>query len=205
VIGAPPTGGHAKLRILRVPAGAVWYRIVHCRYTGALYFGKGPDGRWNDPLGKFGVLYVADSVDTAFAETFGHNIPDRCPPLADKFLDSLELEERLLYRIETSREMTLGLLQGAGLVVLNLDAGLSASREYAIPQLWSRWVYEAPQGLDGIRYPSRALPSCENTALFDRCRSGLHEQNLGPLHHWRCPALRRDIFDILDEQGWGLL
>jgi hypothetical protein len=104
VIGSPPTGGHSKLRILRVPTGAVWYRIVHRCHDTALHFGKGPDARWNDPQDVFGVLYVADSVEAAFAETFGHDVPTRYPPLVDKFLDILELEERLLYRIETTRE-----------------------------------------------------------------------------------------------------
>ncbi len=50
----------------------------------------------------------------------------------------------------------------------------------ALPQRWSRWVYDAPAALDGILYPSRLLPDHENTALFDRCRDRL-EEDLGTL------------------------
>ena len=205
MIVRPPLGGHAKLKRLHVPTGTAWYRIVHRRYGSALHFGKGLDARWNDPEGRYGVLYAADSVEAAFAETFGHDVPQQYSPLADKFLDTLELEERVLYRIETQRDFKLGLLQGAGLAALNLDVALFATRGYEVPQCWSRWVYQAPDELDGLRYPSRLLPDCENTALFDRCCPGVREQLLGSLLHWRSPGGRRDIFDIVDEQGWGLL
>jgi len=202
---AAPSGGHAKLKRLLVPAGTVWYRITHRHYGSALHFGKGPDARWNDPEGHYGVLYVADSVEAAFAETFGHDVPQRYSPLADKFLDTVELEERELYRIEVRRDLTLGLLHGAGLAALNLDAALLATRDYAVSQRWSRWVYEAPGELDGLRYPSRLLPDSSNTALFERSHAAIQEQVLGPLLHWRRPGGGRDIFDIVDEQGWGLL
>jgi hypothetical protein len=119
-----PSGGHAKLKRLHVPAGTAWYRITHRRHGSALYFGRGPDACWSDPEGHYGVLYVADSVEVAFAETFGHDVPQRYSPLADKFLDTLELEERELYCIETTRDFTLGLFQGAGLAALNLDTAL---------------------------------------------------------------------------------
>ena len=205
MIGPPPASGHAKLRIQRLPPGTVWYRIVHRRHPSALHFGTGPDARWNDPRSLFGVLYVADSVEAAFAETFGHEVPSRYPPLVDKFVDTLELEERVLHRIESTREIVLGLFQGAGLAALNLDAEIIATSDYTLPQHWSRWVYDAPKGLDGICYPSRLLPNRENSALFDRCRSGLKEQPVEQVLHWQCPDTRRDIFDILDNQGWGLL
>ena len=202
---AAASGGYAKLKRLHVPAGTAWYRITHRRHGGALHFGRGPDARWNDPERQYGVLYVADSVEAAFAETFGHDVPQRYSPLADKFLDTLELEERELYRIETTRDFTLGLFQGAGLAALNLDAGLLATRDYELPQSWSRWVYEAPDDLDGLHYPSRLLPDRENTALFERACPWVRESVLGSLLHWRSEGGRRDIFDIIDEQGWGLL
>jgi len=116
-----------------------------------------------------------------------------------------ELTERHLYRIRTDVELHLGLLQGAGLAALNLDARLLAIVDYAIPQRWSRWVYESPAALDGILYPSRLLPDHENAALFDRCRDGLAEEDLGSLAQWRCSETGRDILDILDAQGWGLV
>jgi hypothetical protein len=62
----PPRGGHGKLRVVSVPAGQVWYRIVHARYASALHFSSGPAGRWNDAQADFGVLYVADAPGIKF-------------------------------------------------------------------------------------------------------------------------------------------
>jgi hypothetical protein len=42
---APPAGGHEKLRLLRVPAGQVWYRTGHRRHGSALYFSNGLDAQ----------------------------------------------------------------------------------------------------------------------------------------------------------------
>jgi hypothetical protein len=201
----PPAAGHAKLKSLRVAAGTRWYRISHGRFGSGLHFSTGADARWNDPLGEYGVLYLADAPETAFAETFGHDLVETCPPTADKFVTVVELQERHLYRIGTVTELDLGDLQGAALAALNLDTRLFATRDYETPRRWSRWVYASPAMLCGIRYPSRLLSDHENTALFDRCRGALVEQDLGALAHWRCNETDRTIVDILDEQGWGLV
>ncbi|WP_295456234.1 RES family NAD+ phosphorylase [uncultured Thiodictyon sp.] len=204
-VGPPPVDGHGKLKSRRLGAGTVWYRISHRRYGSALHFSTGSAARWNDPLDTYGVLYVADAPETAFAETFGHDVSVSYPPATDKFVTVTELTERHLYRISTGTELQLGLLQGAGLAALNLDVRLLATVDYALPQRWSRWVYDAPAALDGIIYPSRLLPDHENTALFDRCRGHLQEEDLGPLAQWQCSETGGDILDILDAQGWGLV
>jgi hypothetical protein len=203
-VGADAAAWH-KLKVVTVPSGTVWHRITHRRHGSALHFGTGPDARWNDPDGRYGVLYLADSVDSAFAETFGHDVPRTIAPLADKFIDTRELEERHIYRVQCRRQLRVGLFHGAGLAALNLDLGLLATLDYRLPQQWSCWVHAAPARPDGITYPSRALPDHVNTALFDRCRGSLTEQDLGTLRRWRCAETGRTIFDILDEQGWGLL
>jgi hypothetical protein len=68
------------------------------------------------------VLYVADRPETAFAETFGHALMENLPPVADKFVTLVELQERHLYRIRSDRGLTLALFHGPGLPALNLDA-----------------------------------------------------------------------------------
>jgi len=204
-IPAPPAGGHDKLRLLRVPAGQVWYRISHRRYGSALHFSKGPDARWNDPNGDYGVLYVADHPETAFAETFGHALMKNLPPAADKFVTLVELQERHLYRFRSDRGLTLALFHGPGLPALNLDARLLTTLDNPLSQGWARWAFEAPAAPDGIRYPSRPLPGRDNTALLDRCRDALKEEDLGPLASWHSDTEDLDIFDILDTQGWGLV
>ncbi|WP_200241865.1 RES family NAD+ phosphorylase [Lamprobacter modestohalophilus] len=200
----PPVGGHAKLRLLTVPAGQVWSRITHRRHATALHFSTTHLARWNDLRGDYGVLYVADAPATAFAETFGHNLMDRYPPAVDKFVSIGELDERALYRIHSARDLLLAQLTGSGLAALNLDAQLLAVVDYALPQTWSRWIFEAPQAPDGILYPSRALPGATNLAVFSRCAEALCEENLGSLWSWRSET-GNGIVDILDEQGWGLV
>ncbi|MEA3643551.1 MAG: RES family NAD+ phosphorylase, partial [Lamprobacter sp.] len=201
---APPVGGHAKLRLLAVPAGQRWYRITHRRHATALHCSTTHLARWNDPRGDYGVLYVADAPATAFAETFGHNLMDRYPPAVDTFVSIGELDERALYRIHSARALLLAQLTGCGLAALNLDAQLLAVVDYALPQAWSRWIFEAPQAPDGILYPSRALPGATNLALFSRCAEALVEQSLGSLWSWRSDT-GADVIEILDEQGWGLV
>jgi RES domain-containing protein len=200
----PPVGSHAKLRLCAVPAGRVWFRITHRRHATALHFSTAALARWNDPRGEYGVLYVADAPATAFAETFGHNLMDRYPPAVDKFVGMDELDERCLYRLHSERDLLLAQLSGSGLVALNLDAQLLTVVDYAMPQAWSRWVFEAPDAPDGILYPSRALPGATNLALFSRCAEALVEQSLGSLWTWRSDT-GADVIEILDEQGWGLV
>src|SRR5690349_14122319 len=43
---------------------------VHRATLGALYFGKSGMSRFDDPLGKYGVLYAALKAEAAFAEVF---------------------------------------------------------------------------------------------------------------------------------------
>jgi hypothetical protein len=201
----PPTGGHDKLRLVRPPAGTHWYRIVHRRFGSALHFTQGTDARWNDPHGRFGVLYLADAPDTAFAETFGRLVPDTHAPAADKLVTLQELEERHLHRVSAGRELALAQLLGTGLATLNLDARLLATVDYALPQAWSHWVHEGPARADGLVWQSRLLTDRVCTGLYDRARTALADQDLGPLDRWHCPDTGRTVIDILDDQGWGLI
>lgn len=85
-VGPPPVDGHGKLKSRRLAAGTIWYRIGHRRYGTALHFSTGAAARWNDPLDRYGVLYLADAPATAFAETFGHDVSEQYPPATDKFV-----------------------------------------------------------------------------------------------------------------------
>lgn len=205
-IPPPPAGGHHKLRLQRVASGNAWYRVSHRRYGSALHFSKGPHARWNDLHGDYGVLYLADRPETAFAETFGHGLMKSLPPAADKFITLMELQERHLYRIRSVRDLTIALFHGPGIPALNLDARLLTTLNYQCSQAWARWTFDAPAAPDGLRYSSRALPGEGiNTALFDRCRDALTEEDLGALDIWHSDTEDLDIFDILDTQGWGLV
>src|SRR5258708_6464206 len=57
-----------------------------------LHFGRVPKSRFDDPKRKYGVLYLAGTVDGAFAEVFIRNpVPGVSPKLIDKLMLSRSL------------------------------------------------------------------------------------------------------------------
>lgn len=68
------------------------------------------------------MLDVADCLETAFAETYGHQVMDSQLPAGVKFLTRQELEERCISRITATRELEVLDLRGAALARHNLDA-----------------------------------------------------------------------------------
>jgi hypothetical protein len=202
----PPEGDPIPLRLTTVPAGTTWLRIQHCRHTSALFWGRNELGRWNAPNGQFGVLYASDTVEAAFAETFGRDLIATHAPTALKFLSSQELRERCLAQLWVERELRLMDFTGPALQALNLDARLLHTCDaLEICQQWSRWLHDAPEQPDGILYPSRLFPSAKNVAVFDRCSPAWQEEPLGDLLTWPDTNGQPAVYQILDDQGWGLV
>lgn len=85
----PPDGYPRPLKLTCVPAGTSWLRIQ----------------RWNDSDGRFGVLYASESVEAAFAETFGRELMATMAPDAVKFLSRQELRERCVSRLWADRNL----------------------------------------------------------------------------------------------------
>ena len=202
----PPEGYPIPLRLTTVPAGTAWLRIQHCRHGSALFWGRDEPGRWNAPNGQFGVLYASDSVEAAFAETFGRDLMATHAPAALKFISGKELKERCLARLWVERELQLIDLTGPALQALNLDARLlHTCDELENCQHWSLWLHDAPEQPDGILYPSRLFPSSRNVAVFERCRTAWQEEQLGDLLSWPDSNGQPAVHQILDNQGWGLV
>jgi hypothetical protein len=65
---AEPPGDFA-LELPIVALSGPWYR-VHATAYGPVFFNRTDTYRFNAPSGEFGVLYCAEAVETAFAETF---------------------------------------------------------------------------------------------------------------------------------------
>lgn len=101
----PPQRYPPSLRLRSIPAGSQWLRIHRCQRASGLYWGRNEPGRWNDPEGSFGVLYAADGLETAFAETFGHEVMVEYAPAAVKFLTVRELQERCVARLTACRDL----------------------------------------------------------------------------------------------------
>ncbi|MGO4126785.1 RES family NAD+ phosphorylase [Inquilinus sp. YAF38] len=131
------------------------------------YFGRGQKHRFDDPEGRFGVLYLGGSREAAFVETCLRG-PDAT------LLSQGQLAERRI------SEVLLGpvrLLEayGKGLVPLGLTALISATPEtnYADTQAFAREVFEHPDQVDGIAYLCRHDNEQRSIALFDRAEAKL--------------------------------
>ena len=202
----PPKQQARGLRLHAIAAGSQWTRIHRCSHATALHWGRHEQGRWNAADGGFGVLYLANTLETAFAETYGHQVMDSHLPAGLKFLSRQELEERCISRITATRDLQVLDLRGPALTRLNLDARLLTTREQ-LPrcQAWSGWWHNAVEQPDGLLYPSRLLPRGTNLALYERCSDAWEEELLGDLMHWPAANAEPAVLEILDAHGWGLV
>jgi len=202
----PPKQQAHGLHLHTIAAGSPWLRIHSCRHPTALHWGRHDQGRWNAADGAFGVLYVADCLETAFAETYGHQVMETQVPAVVKFLARQELEERCISRITATRELEVLDLRSPALAWHNLDARLLTTREQLpVCQAWSRWWHDAAEQPDGLLYPSRLLPRGSNLALYEHCSDAWCEEPLGDLMHWRGGNGEPAVLEILDAHGWGLV
>ena len=151
-----------------------WFRC-HGIGRGAIFFGINGLGRFDDPSGSYGVLYLGLDPECAFIETFGQE-------LGRTVIDPQDLGVRTLSIVSSSRAVTLVDVTGAGLAQIGADARLF-SGEHRVSQLWSRAFFDHPSQPDGILYPARHDPSRRAIALFER----------GDLELWATPL----GFDVL--------
>jgi hypothetical protein len=146
------------------------------------YFGKRARDRFDDPKGKFGVCYAADSLETAFAETVLHAACLALPDTNQRLVSVADAtrREKVLFRLcRGGRTLRLADLTGAALSRLGGNNDLSAGSDYARSQDWARRLRQASPAADGIRYVSRQYNTRFCYALFDR--SGLAGPTASPL------------------------
>src|SRR5919205_424613 len=71
----PPLRDAPRHPLPLLAAGGPWVRIFRVAPgRSALYFGQARTYRFDDPLGRFGVLYAAEELAGAFIETFGRAV-----------------------------------------------------------------------------------------------------------------------------------
>jgi hypothetical protein len=146
-----------------LPNGSSFNRI-HRTLHAPVFFSPGPTrsplGRFDSASGDFGVLYAAESLAGAFAETVLRN-PAR------RLIGMAEIESRSLAVIGTERVVKLVDLRGEGLQQLGLD-GTIFTGPYENCGLWSDALYHHPDTPDGLLYRSRHDPDQTCVALFER-------------------------------------
>jgi hypothetical protein len=177
-----------------------WFRS-HRADLGPIYFGRDRTrGRFNDPLGEYGVLYLGFDEFAAFIETFGASRTATGPYLVNNVITEGEVTVRCLCAIRSSRSVSVvDLASGQGLSPLNADARLGAG-EWSISQDWSRAFWEHPSRPDGLLYRSRHDPARLCLALFDRAGDALSADCTTNLL-----ADRVRLAAILDHYGYALV
>lgn len=162
-----------------------WTRL-HRAAREPLFFGKTGSGRFDDPEGWYGVLYLAEDAFGAFIETFGRS------PGENKVFRS-QLESRAISEVSARRSVRLVDVTGAGLARLGATVELSAG-SHEVAQKWSRAIHEHPARPDGILYRLKHDPERLGAALFERAGSEtLEARTLGFLSDPEQRPLLRDI------------
>ncbi len=130
------------------------------------WWGKARHGRFDDPLGNFGVTYASETLAAAFAETVIHEAGYYaagawCVP-------SSHIDARWVVTYAHPRSVSLLDLTGANLKRLGLNNDICATSDYAFTQTLSRALHEQLPNVDGIYYISRQLNTRCAAAFFER-------------------------------------
>ena len=190
----PEPPSDLSARPLPIVEGAgPWVRI-HKASNSALYFGRSGDGRFDAPLGEYGMLYAGSDAHAAFAETFGQST-------GINTVTPASLAGRSLSSIEAIRPLRLVDLTGPGLARVGADERLS-SGDHEVAQRWALELWRHPAAPDGLRYRARHDPSRHCVALYDRAESMLRSTLLGGMLD---PALSSRLGVVLDTYGFGLV
>jgi len=151
-----------------------WYRLNLARYPSALYFDRTGGNRFGGPQQSYGILYVGEDVFGPFIESFGRTH-------GKVAITSHDLQERYLVQFVSVQPLRLADLCGAGLPRIGADNRINNGEDYGISRQWAQAIWEHPDTLDGIRYPSRHDPSRILCGLFDRAKENLQESKIGTL------------------------
>jgi hypothetical protein len=126
--------------------------IIERFFTAAyapIYFGRTQKGRLDAPDGSYGVLYAAEQLQGAFAETFLREPGRTLLPL-----DLIRRTARVRFQI--TRKLKLIKFMGNGLARLGATAEVvHGGLPYAVPQAWSKALHDHPTRPDGIAYLGR--------------------------------------------------
>ncbi|WP_372423983.1 RES family NAD+ phosphorylase [Salinarimonas chemoclinalis] len=157
----PPRDLAARvLETTDLPAGAELHRFFTAAYD-PIHFDRSDGGRLNAPDGSYGVLYAAQSIRGAFAETF-LRVPGR------RLLPRDLLATKAYVRLRAERPVRIAVLHGQGLARAGATAEVThGGRPYAVPQAWSRALRDHPARPEGIAYRARHDDDEICYALYD--------------------------------------
>jgi hypothetical protein len=171
---------------------------IHPTGRDPLFFGPAegqpPRNRWDAPAGEFGVCYLAEYPDIAFAESFLRE-PGKT------VIQQRDLATRSESVVVTERSLRLAAFHGSGLARLGATAAVAAG-PYAVSRQWSKAVHGHPSRVDGIRYRARHDDDGFAIALFDRAVDAVTLRKTTEL---TSADFRFHLMIALDRYGIGLV
>jgi hypothetical protein len=194
----PPSDFRSRMLPITTHGGSLFR--THLHNVAPLYFGRTGRNRFDDPLGRYAILYAARDPFGAFIETFGQETGNRTVGVG-------ELKMRCLTEFYPVMPLSLVDLFGQGcLARIGADSRLFAGSR-AIAQRWSRAIYEHPDHLKvhGILYPARHDHTRSAVALFDR--EGLPRLEVNRTVSWYSPEgdMRFTLAAILSVYGFSIV
>jgi len=164
----PPDLDSRNPELLQLRAGTIIHRFYTREYE-PVFFDPGLSGRLNAPDGSYGVLYCAKEPSGAFAETFLRT-PGR------RLIDADLLRRKAYARLQVRSKLSLIRLAGPGLAILGATAEVvHGGLPYAVPQAWSKALFNHPIAADGIAYHARHDDEALCYAIFDRAGAAITE------------------------------
>jgi hypothetical protein len=161
----------------------VAYR-VHWLDQDPRHFGKSRGWRFDDPLGKYGVLYAAAALEGAVAETLlphpgllttAARVEGGTVPVSGTMIDAHGLA-----RVTCASPLQCVDLSGEHLASVGADARI-ATGPWRISQRWSRAFFTHPAQPDAILYRGRRDPSLLSLAIHERAGPKITVTLLGGL------------------------
>lgn len=161
--GTSPPGTAGEFLPLILPANSAFVRI-HRIGDGPLWFGPAPGrppaNRFDAPGGEYRILYGAERIEGAFAETIlrrGRRIVAR---------DYVELRQWSIMLL--LRDLRLAKLFDNGLVWHGVTADICTGDDYRAAQAFAAKLHSSHRDCDGIAYRARHNNGEICYALFDR-------------------------------------
>ncbi|MFP5393616.1 MAG: RES family NAD+ phosphorylase [Gammaproteobacteria bacterium] len=152
-----------------VKRGAALVHVSRTQYARMPFYFGSASNRYDDPAGRYGVLYTAFNLPTALMESLFHSHEWSAAP--GRVVNTNEIDERLVRHLGVLEPLAvLDLTQEgvmAGRFGLNLEQ--LSGRDYTHTRRIALMAHREPD-IDGIVYPSRNNFPGTCLALFDRCR-----------------------------------
>lgn len=158
-----------------VPAGTLLQHLSRVRYRGQpLYYGDSGTNRYDDPAKTYGVLYLADSLQTALMESIFHK--HKWHSRTKRMITQSEVEQRMVRAVGVLDDLHLADLSAPNVMASQLGLNLNqlTSRSYRKTQTISANIHAESVAnggnFDGMLYPSRNNYPAVCIALFDMAK-----------------------------------